>query len=570
MEHYDYIIIGGGSAGCVLANRLSASERVRVALFEAGPDTPPDDVPESIYAEGYLPDYFQEHRYWTRLKVYRDAVGNRSPAEVARDMSSHRYEQAKIMGGGSSVNAQVAIRGLPSDYDEWGSMGALDWSWESCLPYFRRLERDMDFGGELHGKDGPIPIRRTFPSEWADFALAFRDALARHGLRYLPDCHAEFGSGCFPFPKNNVYGRRVSTAIAYLDSSTRLRPNLDIFPESFVEQLEFEGQRPVAITVHRAGSRQRFSAREIIVSAGALHSPAILMRAGIGPGDHLQELGIPVRAERPGVGSNLQDHPLVGIGVHLKPSARLGQNIKNSFLMYTRFSSGLDGCPANDMKMSLGNRFDQTKVGHQFAAVRVGPDKAYSRGHVRLLSSRALDEPLVSFNLLSDPRDVRRMIDGIRFAYRVLMTDPVPETTYSIFAGVYTDWIRRLSNKSWHNQLITSIGALLLDSGDAIRGALMRMVKSPDFDIHGMIDDDRAVEDFARSAVLGNWHACGTCAMGTEGNRMAVVDGAGRVHGVEGLRVVDASIMPSIPCANVNLTTIMLAEKLADAILDAR
>lgn len=565
--HYDFVIIGGGSAGCVLANRLSADGRRKVALLEAGPDTPPDDVPESIYAEGYLPDYFQDIRYWTKLEVYRDPVGNRSPAEVEQELTAYRYEQARVMGGGSSVNGQVALRGLPSDYDEWERMGAAGWSWEDCLPYFRRLERDMDFDGPLHGREGPIAIRRTFPSEWAGFALAFREALGRKGLAYHADCHAEFGDGCFPFPKNNVYGRRVSAAVAYLDAATRLRGNLEILPETMVRSIAFEGTRAVAIEVVGPAGARRIEGREIIVSAGALHSPAILMRAGIGPADHLKDHGISVLADLPGVGANLQDHPLVGIGVHLRPEARLKPSIKNSFLMYTRFSSGLQGCPPHDMKMSLGNRFDQTDVGHQFAAVRVGPDKAFSRGYVRLRGTDPATEPLVAFNLLSDSRDIARMIEGIRFGYRTLMTDPVPATTYSVFAGVYTDWIRRLSNRSLPSRIMTATGARLLDTNDTVRDMLMRVVKSREFDIHAMISDDRAVEDFARSAVLGNWHACGTCAMGPAANRSAVVDPSGRVHGIEGLRVVDASVMPSIPCANINLTTIMVAEKLSDAIL---
>jgi 5-(hydroxymethyl)furfural/furfural oxidase len=266
----------------------------------------------------------------------------------------------------------------------------------------------------------------------------------------------------------------------------------------------------------------------------------------------------------------LQDHPLVGIGVHLRPDARLKPSILNSFLMYTRFSSGLEGCPAHDMKMSLGNRFDQTPVGHQFAAIRVGPDKAYSRGLVRLRSRGPDEEPIVAFNLLSDCRDMQRMVEGIRFAYRVLMTEPVPQTCYSVFAGVYTDWIRRLSSKSIPSRLATALGAFLLDLGQLPRDSLMRMVKSPDFDIHTMIDNDEAVRAFAAAAVLGNWHACGTCRMGALDDRMACVDSAGRVHGVEGLRVVDASLMPSIPCANIHLTTIMIAEKISDDILEGR
>ncbi len=564
---FDYVIVGGGSAGCVLANRLSAHSSKSIALIEAGPDTPPENVPEEIYAASFLPDYFQPKRYWTKLEAYMDPIGNKSVEELASTAKPRRYEQGRVMGGGSSVNGQVAIRGLPADYDEWASLGAEGWSFSDVLPYFRRLERDMDFDGPFHGKDGPIAIRRTFPKDWGGLSLAFRDAVVARGIPYVDDCHAHFKDSCFPFTKNNVYMRRVSAAVGYLDDATRLRKNLHILAESVVEGLVFEGKRAVGVKLRRGGETQTIKGREIIVSTGAIHSPAMLMRAGIGPADHLRDCGIAVLADRRGVGGNLQDHPLVGFGLHITPAARLAPTLKNNFMLHMRWSSKHEGCTPTDMKLSVSNRFSWSKMGEQLATVQFGPNKAYSRGSVRLRGANPEDEPLVAFNLLSDPRDLARVKQAVRFVNDILTHSPVRDMYTLAWPGIYADAVRNLQPQTAWNKLVTDMAALLLDMGGPARRLVLNLAVHPRYSLDGILRDEKLMEEWIRAGVQGDWHACGTCRMGRRDDPVSVVDPSGRVYGVDGLRVVDASIMPSVPCANTNISTIMIGEKMADTIL---
>ncbi|MFE0017322.1 GMC family oxidoreductase [Mesorhizobium sp. NPDC059054] len=561
--NYKYIIVGGGSAGCVLANRLTRSGKDTVCLIEAGPDTPPEDVPRSIYGDSFLPDYFQPNRYWTELTAFADPVGNRSPKEVQAEMKPRRYEQARVMGGGSTVNGQVAIRGIPSDYDEWEKLGAEGWSYEACLPFFQRLENDIDFPETNGQRPGPIPIRRTFPKHWSKFALAMRDSVAARGIPYVDNCHAEPTDSCFPFTRNNIYDHRVSSAAGYLDEATRSRRNLTILSDSFVEAIEFEGKIATGVKVRRNGQVQTFKGEEIILSAGAIHSPAMLLRAGIGPGHHLQDMGIPVLADRPGVGHNLQDHPLIGFAVYLHPTGMMENYVKSNLLMHMRWSSGHAGCPSTDMKLTVSGRFAWSELGKRLAMVNFGPNKAFSKGYLQLREPGAGKHPFVAFNYLSDPRDLDRMKSTALWVSDILSKAPASEFVRSHWPGIYADSIRNLAAKTRLNDLKTRVAASFLDFGGAARSFVLGKAVDSRFTLEKVLNDERVLENWIRTGVQGDWHACGTCRMGRPNDPAAVVDSEGRVYGVNGLRVVDASVMPSVPCATTNLSTMMIAEKMA-------
>lgn len=499
-----------------------------------------------------------------------DPIGNSGVAELRRGGKSRVYEQAKVMGGGSTVNGQVAIRGIPSDYDEWGSLGASGWSFDECLPFFKKLERDLDFTGEYNGSQGPLPIHRIFPDQWGGLSLAFREALAAQGVPYFDDCHSNFGDGCFPFPKNNVYGHRVSAVLAYLDGATRQRKNLHLMPNMSIDRIQFEDGKATGVLTTTKGRSSTISGNEIIVSCGALNSPALLMRSGIGPGEHLREFGIDVLLDSQGVGKNLQEHPLVGIGMHLKPHARLSPTLRTNFLINSRYSSNHPGCPSQDMKLSVSNRFAWSKVGAQLGTVQFGPNKAYSQGVVSLKGPELDSGIVAAFNLLSDPRDLQRMIDGVHFAHKLLKSGPVSEMINMAFPGVYSDMMRNLTTVSKKNKVLTDVAAFILDNSGPFQKTATRAMAGAWNELEDVLNDETSLVDWIRRGVQGDWHACGTCKMGSKQDRLAVVDPQGRVKGVDGIRVVDASVMPSVPCANTNVTTMMIAEKISDDVISSR
>jgi 5-(hydroxymethyl)furfural/furfural oxidase len=535
-----------------MAARLSEEPGNNVVLVEAGADHAPDSVPDDIrdtYSGSALmnPNYF-----WKQLKVRRNA-----------DAAPVYYEQGRVLGGGSSVNGQVALRGAPEDYDHWNAIGAKGWDWNSVAPYFRRLETDLDFTDQLHGAHGPITVRRMPMEQWDDFTMSVTQVWNELGYQLRPDMNGEFGEGYSPLPLSNDGGARRSTAVGYLDAAARRRPQLRILGETQVRRILFANGRATGAEVQRAGGIETITADNVVLSAGALHTPWLLMLSGIGPGTHLRQHGIDVLLDRPGVGGNLMDHPAIHISGYLPPVARHKMVLRRNYT-YLRWSSGLAGVPAADMVMMAVCRSAWHAVGVRIGTLSSYIGRSYSTGEVRLNSPDPDDEPYVNFNWLSDQRDLDRMVDAFRRMASILHRDPVPRYMSNLFASKFSQRVRDVGQKNLRNAILTNVAAMMMDSSASLRRILFDKVISDSPPLAELLADPVMLERHVRDNVQSAWHASCTCRMGDPADAETVVDPGGKVVGAGNLFIADASVMPEVSRTNTNIPTIMIAERVAE------
>jgi choline dehydrogenase len=490
----DVVIVGAGSSGCVISRRVTERSDRAVILLEAGPDYQPGQEPCDL-SDGRrnsmnAHDWGYRHKPNARQVVFR-------------------FPRGRVVGGSSAVNTCIALRGQPEDYDEW-TEHAPEWSWASCLPAFKRLEHDLDFDDEFHGQTGPLPIRRHRPEEWVPWQAAFVEACLELGLPACDDSNRPGGHGVGAHAMNKIAGRRISAAEAFLTAEVRARDNLTLRPDTLVRRVLVRNQKVYGLELERAGEVEVLRVPCVVLCAGALNTPGILLRSGIGPRAQVERLGCELVADLPAIGRQLLDHP--GAAMFLRPRL-FGPTSRHDPLIQTVLRySGSPG-QTSDMLLQPGSKLTFPSFDAPLVSLMCAVGKPRGVGVLHWPSADPRARPLIQSQLLDHPHDRSLAAAAMQLGYRLSQT------------------------------------------------RVMRALATPLWPSPRVLGDRTLTEAWIPRACDSGYHPCGTVPMGQNPER-AATDGRGRVFGVTGLYVGDASLMPTIPSSNIHLPTLMIGERI--------